>query len=174
MGDRVRVVVATAQTAENIELLRSREPRLDVVFEPSLLGPASDNWMVRHESTPEEQARFDELLDTAEVLFGVPDHSGAALARTVAANPALRWVHTIPAGGGQQVKAAHLDADALARILFTTSAGGHAEPRPPGPPPVPPPGGAGRGSRSRSSPCSAFWPARSCCPTCARRRSGTS
>src|SRR3954447_20512644 len=128
MADRVRVVVATAQTAENIELLRSREPRLEVALEPSLLGPASDNWMVRHQRTPDEQARFEELLDTAEVLFGVPDHSGAALARTVAANPALRWVPPIPAGGGQQVKAAPLDADALARILFTTSAGVHAEP----------------------------------------------
>src|SRR4051795_1315180 len=128
MADPLRVVVATAQTAENIELLRAREPRLDVVFEPSLLGPASDNWMVRHQRTPDEQARFDELLDTAEVLFGVPDHSGAALARTVAANPALRWVHTIPAGGGQQVKAAHLDADALERILFPPSGGVPAEP----------------------------------------------
>ena len=128
MSDRVRVVVATAQTPQNIELLRAREPRLEVVFEPELLGPASDNWMVRHERTPEDQARFEALVDTAEVLFGVPDHSGTALARTVAANPALRWVHTIPAGGGQQVKAAHLDADALARIVFTTSAGVHAEP----------------------------------------------
>jgi phosphoglycerate dehydrogenase-like enzyme len=88
----------------------------------------SDNWMVRHERTADEQTRFEALVDTAEVLFGVPDHSGAALGRTVGANPALRWVHTIPAGGGQQVKAAHLDDDALARILFTTSAGVHAEP----------------------------------------------
>jgi phosphoglycerate dehydrogenase-like enzyme len=128
MPDRLRVVVATAQTPENIELLRAREPRLDVVYEPGLLGPASDNWMVRHERTPEDQVRFEALIDTAEVLFGVPDHSGKALGRTVAANPALRWVHTIPAGGGQQVKAANLDSDALARIVFTTSAGVHAEP----------------------------------------------
>lgn len=126
--ERLRVVVATAQTAENIELLRQREPRLDVVFEPELLGPPSDNWMIRHERTPEEQVRFESILNTAQALFGVPDHSGAALGRTVAANPALRWVHTIPAGGGQQVKAARLDSDALARIVFTTSAGVHAEP----------------------------------------------
>ena len=128
MADRVRVVVATAQTPQNIELLRVREPRVDVVFEPELLGPPSDNWMVRHQRTPADQARFEAVVDTAEVLFGVPDHSGKSLARTVAANPALRWVHTIPAGGGQQVKAAHLEADALARIVFTTSAGVHAEP----------------------------------------------
>jgi phosphoglycerate dehydrogenase-like enzyme len=128
MSDRLRVVVATAQTPANIALLHSREPRLDVVFEPELLGPPSDNWMIRHERTVEEQNRFESLLDTADALFGVPDHSGKSLARTVAANPGLRWVHTIPAGGGQQVKAAGLDADSLARILFTTSAGVHAEP----------------------------------------------
>lgn len=128
MPDSLRVVVATAQTPENIALLRAREPRLDVVFEPELLGPASDNWMTRHQRTPDEQTRFESILDSAEALFGVPDHSGRSLARTVAANPGLRWVHTIPAGGGQQVKAAELDADALARILFTTSAGVHAEP----------------------------------------------
>ncbi len=128
MTDRLRVVVATAQTPANIEMLRAREPRLEVLFEPELLGPPSDNWMIRHERTTQEQSRFEALLDTADALFGVPDHSGRALARTVAANPGLRWVHTIPAGGGQQVRAAELDADALARIVFTTSAGVHAEP----------------------------------------------
>ncbi|HEY4225622.1 MAG TPA: D-2-hydroxyacid dehydrogenase [Pseudolysinimonas sp.] len=128
MSDSLRVVVATAQTPENIELLRAREPRLDVVFEPALLGQASDDWMVRHVRAPDDQAAFESLVDTAEALFGVPDNSGKALGRTVAANPGLRWVHTIPAGGGQQVRAAHLDAHDLARIVFTTSAGVHAEP----------------------------------------------
>ena len=65
MPDPLRVVVATAQTPENIELLRSREPRLEVVYEPSLLGPASDNWMVRHQRTPDEQARFEQTRSTA-------------------------------------------------------------------------------------------------------------
>ncbi|MFC5500896.1 D-2-hydroxyacid dehydrogenase [Lysinimonas soli] len=128
MPDRLRVVVATPQTTENVELLRDREPRLDVVYEPGLLGSPSEDWTVRHLRTRNEQARFDAIIDTAEALFGVPDNSGESLARTVAANPGLRWVHTIPAGGGQQVKAAHLDQDSLTRILFTTSAGVHAEP----------------------------------------------
>lgn len=67
------------------------------------------------------------MLDSAEALFGVPDNSGKALARAVAANPRLRWVHTMPAGGGQQVKSARLSPDELARVTFTTSAGIHAE-----------------------------------------------
>jgi phosphoglycerate dehydrogenase-like enzyme len=128
MPDRLRVVIGTAQNPENVELLRRLEPRLDVVFEPSLLGEASVNWMTRHTRSADDESRFQELVDTAEALFGVPDHSGRSLARTVAANPGLRWVHTIPAGGGQQVKSAQLPQEALDRIVFTTSAGVHAGP----------------------------------------------
>lgn len=125
---RLRAVVATPQTDENVALIREREPRLDLVYEPELLGPPNVDWMVRWDRPAELQPAFESLLDGADALFGVPDHSGTALARTVAANPRLRWVHTIPAGGGQQVKAAHLDPADLARIRFTTSAGVHAEP----------------------------------------------
>jgi phosphoglycerate dehydrogenase-like enzyme len=46
----------------------------------------------------------------------------------VEANPGLRWVHTMAAGGVAQVKAAELSAEQLERITFTTSAGVHAAP----------------------------------------------
>jgi phosphoglycerate dehydrogenase-like enzyme len=128
MTGRVRVVVATPMSTENVELLRRREPRLDVIHDPALAGPARDDWMERFERPADLQAAYEEYVDSAEVLFGVPDQSGRALARTVAANPRLRWVHTIPAGGGQQVRAARLSQADLERILFTTSAGVHAEP----------------------------------------------
>ncbi|HEX7834229.1 MAG TPA: D-2-hydroxyacid dehydrogenase [Pseudolysinimonas sp.] len=128
MTERLRVVVATPISDENLALLRRLEPRLDVVHDAALTGPASDDWMVRFERPPELQPAYEQYVDSAEALYGVPDQSGRALARTVAANPGLRWVHTIPAGGGQQVRAAHLDRAALDRILFTTSAGVHAEP----------------------------------------------
>ncbi|MFT4030658.1 MAG: D-2-hydroxyacid dehydrogenase [Protaetiibacter sp.] len=125
---RLRVVIATPLTPELVGLI-ARDERLEVVWEPGLLADPEIDWMARpKQRTPEEQARYEALLDSAEVLFGVPDQSGRALARTVAANPRLRWVHTIPAGGGQQVKAARLAADELDRILFTTSAGVHATP----------------------------------------------
>ncbi|AYF98401.1 D-2-hydroxyacid dehydrogenase [Protaetiibacter intestinalis] len=128
MTDRLRVVIATPLTRELVELI-TRDERLEVVWEPELLNDPEIDWMVGpRQRTPEDQARYEALLDSAEVLFGVPDQSGRALARTVAANPRLRWVHTIPAGGGQQVRAARLDDAALARILFTTSAGVHATP----------------------------------------------
>jgi phosphoglycerate dehydrogenase-like enzyme len=77
---------------------------------------------------PELQARFEELVDSADALLGAPDSSGTALARTIGANPRLRWVQTIQAGGGQIVKAARLDREALERIVFTTSAGAYSDP----------------------------------------------
>ncbi|HEV7741292.1 MAG TPA: D-2-hydroxyacid dehydrogenase [Pseudolysinimonas sp.] len=124
----LRVVVATPLSSENADLVRRLEPRIDLVHDPELAGPPSDDWMERYDRPARLQAAFEQYVDTAEVLYGVPDQSGTALARTVAANPWLRWVHTIPAGGGQQIRAAHLDRAALDRILFTTSAGVHAEP----------------------------------------------
>ncbi|HWM35010.1 MAG TPA: D-2-hydroxyacid dehydrogenase [Pseudolysinimonas sp.] len=126
--DRLRVVIATPMSPANVDLLRSLEPRIEVIHDPELAGPASDNWMEEYDRPAGLQEAFEAYVDSADVLYGVPDQSGRALARTVAANPGLRWVHTIPAGGGQQVRAARLDEDALQRIVFTTSAGVHAEP----------------------------------------------
>jgi phosphoglycerate dehydrogenase-like enzyme len=125
---RLRVVVATPLSTENAELVRRLEPRIDLIHDPELAGPPSDDWMERYDRPAHLQQAFERYVDSAEALYGVPDQSGAGLARTVAANPGLRWVHTIPAGGGQQIRAAHLDRAALERILFTTSAGVHAEP----------------------------------------------
>ncbi|PZQ89861.1 MAG: hydroxyacid dehydrogenase [Leifsonia xyli] len=125
---RLRVVIATPLEGELVELI-ARDERLEVVWEPTLLSDPAIDWMAGpKQRTPEEQARYEALLDTAEVLFGAPDQSGRALGRTVTANPRLRWVHTIPAGGGQQVKAARLAPEDLERVLFTTSAGVHATP----------------------------------------------
>ncbi|QNO36907.1 D-2-hydroxyacid dehydrogenase [Protaetiibacter sp. SSC-01] len=125
---RLRVVIATPLAADLVELI-ARDERLEVVWEPELLNDPEIDWMVGpKQRTPEEQARYEALLDSADVLFGVPDQSGRALGRTVAANPGLQWVHTIPAGGGQQVRAARLAEADLERIVFTTSAGVHATP----------------------------------------------
>lgn len=128
MTDRLRVVVATPLAPEDADMIREREPRVELVHEPGLLAAPGADWMRRRERDADEQRRYEELLDTAEALYGVPDQSGKALARTVAANPALRWVHTIPAGGGQQVRGARLPEEALERIAFSTSAGVHAAP----------------------------------------------
>lgn len=129
---RLRVAIATPLIPELCDLLVEREPRIEVVVDQDLLPPM--RWPGDHEGdpaftrTPAQQAAFDALVDSADALYGIPDTSPPALARTVAANPNLRWVHTMAAGGGGQIKAAGLDRSALDRIAWSTSAGPHSGP----------------------------------------------
>ena len=126
---RLRMVLATPLDEELCAMFERLEPRVELVRDHSLLPP------MRHPGdhggdpawhrTPAQQVRFDALVDSADALYGIPDVSPDALARTVAANPRLRWVQTMAAGGAAQVAAAQLSAHDLARITFTTSAGVH-------------------------------------------------
>lgn len=131
MPDRLSVFVCTPLPNELCSLVTELEPRIDLVVDQDLLPTM--RWAGDHEGdpsysrTPEQQARFDALCDAAEALYGIPDTKPAALARTVRANPSLRWVHTMAAGGGAQVKASGLTTDEMAPVEFTTSAGAHAD-----------------------------------------------
>lgn len=126
---RLRAVVAVPLPEKLCRLIEDLEPRLEVIRDHSLTHPArwAADWSgdPEHTRSPEEQRAFDAMVDSADVLFGVPDVDGGALARTVAANPRLRWVMTTAAGGGSTVKEADLSRDDLDRIVFTTSAGVH-------------------------------------------------
>lgn len=129
---RVRVVVATPLPEDLCRLVEERVPGVELVRDQALLPPrrwpadfVGDPAFVR---TPPQQARFEALLDGAEVLYGIPDVDPGALARTVAANPGLRWVQVMAAGGGAQVRAAGLAPADLERVVFTTGAGVHAGP----------------------------------------------
>jgi len=128
----LRVVVAVPLSEEHCRLIETLEPRLEVVRDHSLLppmrGPADWSGDPDFVRTPEQQSAFDALVDSADALFGIPDVDASQLARTVKANPGLRWVMTTAAGGGGTVKAAGLDREALDRVVFTTSAGVHGGP----------------------------------------------
>ena len=132
LTDKVRVVIATPLAPELCDRIAAIDPRVEVAVDQELLPPmrhaadfAGDPAWSR---TPEQQARYDALVDSAQVLYGIPDVAPPALARTVGANPHLRWVMTMAAGGGSQVVAAGLPADAFEHIVFTTSAGAHGIP----------------------------------------------
>lgn len=125
----LRAVAAVPLREELCRLIERLEPRVEMVREPDLLppmrGPADWSGDPAFRRTPAEQRRFEELVDSADALFGIPDVDPAALARTVAANPRLRWVMTTAAGGGAQVREAGLAPEALQRVVFSTSAGVH-------------------------------------------------
>jgi phosphoglycerate dehydrogenase-like enzyme len=126
------VAVATPLSEELCARIEAAEPRIELVRDQSLLPPM--RWAADHggdpafSRTPEQQAAFEALLSTADALYGIPEENPAALGAAVHANPRLRWVHTMAAGGGAQVKAADLTAEELARVTFTTSAGVHGAP----------------------------------------------
>jgi phosphoglycerate dehydrogenase-like enzyme len=131
-SERLRVVVATPLAEQLCELIERLEPRIDLIRDQSLYPP------MRHPAdffgdpsfrrTPTQQQEFEDMVDSAEALYGIPDVDPEALRRTADANPGLRWVHTMAAGGGGQVKGAGLREDQLRRIVFTTSAGVHGGP----------------------------------------------
>lgn len=100
--EKLRVVVAKPLANEYVERIAHSDPRIDVVIEPDLLPPM--RWPSDHEGdpafsrTPEQEERFEALVDSADVLYGIPDTKAASLARTVRANPRLAWVQTMAAG----------------------------------------------------------------------------
>lgn len=128
---RLRVVVAAPLAPELCAQLAASEPRIDLIVDQRLLPPmrhpADFSGDPSFRRTPEQQAAYEQLIDSADALYGIPDVDPAALARAVRANPALRWVHTMAAGGGGQVRAAQLTAEELERVTFTTSAGVHGD-----------------------------------------------
>ena len=130
--ERLRVAVATPLSEDLCDLIESTEPRVELVRDQSLLPPmrhpadfSGDPAFTR---TPEQQRRFEALIDGADVLYGIPDVDPHALKRAVEANPRLRWVQVMAAGGGSQVLAAALTREQLERVAFTTSAGVHGGP----------------------------------------------
>jgi len=128
----LRVVVANPLPAELCEKIAQAEPRIDLVVDQTLLPP--QRWPADFDGDPTfrrsdaQQKTFEAMLDSADALYGIPDIDSKALARTVRANPNLRWVQVMAAGGGSQVKDANLTPEELERVTFTTSAGVHAGP----------------------------------------------
>ena len=128
----LRAAIAAPVPPGLTELITSREPRLELLYDPELLPPmrhpADFTGDPAFQRTKAQQYAYEALIDTADVLYGIPDVDGDALRRAVRANKGLRWVHTMAAGGGATVKAAQLTEDELRRVVFTSSAGVHRDP----------------------------------------------
>jgi phosphoglycerate dehydrogenase-like enzyme len=126
----VTVVVATPIEQELVERLRGVDERLEVLYERDLLPPP--RWPSDHagdpswKRTPEQEARFTELVARAEVLFGFPREDPAQIAWAVRTAPGLRFVQATFAGAGQQLAAAQLERADLERIRWASSSGVHA------------------------------------------------
>jgi len=127
--DAITVVLATPLAPELRQLITDVDPRVTLLVDDDLLPP--QRFPGDHSGDPgyhrsaEQQAAFESLLAKADVLYGIPDVDAGLLAKAIAANPKLRWVQTMAAGGGSSVQAAGLSPEQLERVVFTTSAGVH-------------------------------------------------
>jgi phosphoglycerate dehydrogenase-like enzyme len=132
VSERLRVAVVTPLGEELCELVERLEPRVEMLREQELLPPvryaADHSGDPSFRRDPRQQRRFEALIADADALYGIPGEDPAALRPALDSNPGLRWVHTMAAGGGAQVRAARLTEEQLARVVFTTSAGAHAAP----------------------------------------------
>jgi phosphoglycerate dehydrogenase-like enzyme len=126
------VAIAVPLEAEHVERIRAVDPSVTVLYEPELLPP--ERYPADHSGdpgfrrTPEQEERYWQMLDSAQVLYGFPNDDAAGLARIAASNPHLQWIQAMAAGAGGTVKASGLDAGSLGKLKITSSAGVHALP----------------------------------------------
>lgn len=132
MAERLIVVIAVPLEPRLVDTITAADPRVEVVCHPELLPPTrypgdhrgSDDFR----RSDEGERRWQEMIATAEVLFGIPGDSPEGLADAVRRTPGLRWVQATAAGAGQQVGAAGLTAEELRRVTVTSASGVHAVP----------------------------------------------
>ena len=121
---RVRVVITSPLEEDVVRAVADVDPRLDVVYEADLL-PAP-RYPADHALpsvvTDEARARWEGLLDGAEVLF---DFGPLELAPRLASRPRLRWIQATSAGVGQFAARVGLTESA---VTITTASGVHARP----------------------------------------------
>lgn len=119
------VLIASPLEPEHIQRIRGVDPRIELLHDADLLPRpryVSDHTGPATKRTPEQEARFLEMLGRAEVIFDFP--SGHFRDLPVVA-PRLRWLQATSAGIGQAVKRFGLDST---DITFTTASGVHARP----------------------------------------------
>ncbi|PRZ42959.1 phosphoglycerate dehydrogenase-like enzyme [Antricoccus suffuscus] len=128
----VRIVAGVPLSEHLADRIREVDPGVELISDPALF-PATRVLGDHHGPPPgfkrsaDEQARYESLIDSADVLYAVPDGRRSALERAVATNKKLRWIHTQMAGGGAMVASANISDEDLQRVTFTTSAGVHAD-----------------------------------------------
>jgi glyoxylate/hydroxypyruvate reductase A len=122
--NQVKVLIAYRLAPEYVNKIQGVDPRIKVLYEPDLLGEpryATDH-SAPVERTLAQEARWQELLAQAEVMFGFDyTHLHDLLQLT----PRLKWIQGTSTGIGQAVKRFGWDKS---DIVFTTAGGVHPEP----------------------------------------------
>ncbi len=125
-ADKYNILIASYLEPEYVESIRQVDPRLDVIYEPTLLAAPrypADHYGVPNRSS-EQEARWRQLLARADILFDFDPSHRQDLPELA---PRVRWVQSTSAGIGQFVKRMNYDRR-MPNTIFTTASGVHAKP----------------------------------------------
>ncbi len=127
----VDVFIASPLEADFVERIRAGEPRAHVTYAPELLPPprypSDHRGELEFRRSGDDEQRWQQLVNSAEVLFGVPGDTADGLAAAVRSAPGLRWIQGTAAGAGEQLRRAGLSADELRGLTLTSARGVHAQ-----------------------------------------------
>ena len=123
----MRLVIASYIEPHHVDRVRGVDPRLDVVYEPTLLPTpryAADHTGAPFERSPDDEQAWLTHLATADVLFDFDRTHFDDLSERA---PNVRWIQATSAGIGQLVHRLGY-ADTMPDTVFTTASGVHAIP----------------------------------------------
>ena len=121
------VLIASFIEEEQVERIRQVDPKLDVVYEPSLLRPprySADHTGKPVTRTAEKEEEWRKLLAKADIMFDF-DYTNIDSLPELAPN--VRWIQATSAGIGQFVRRTSY-ATRMPNTIFTTASSVHAQP----------------------------------------------
>ncbi len=121
---QTKVLITLPLEAELVNQIQGVDPRVEVLYEPDLLGRPqyATHYNAPIERTPAQEARWQELLAQAEVMFGF-DYTH--LNDLLPLAPRLKWIQGSSTGIGQAVVKFGWDQS---DIVCTTAGGVHSRP----------------------------------------------
>ncbi len=126
-SEKVRVLIASFLEDEHVRRISEVDPRVRVIYEPDLLRPpryAADHTGAAQERTPDQEARWRELLAAADVLFDFDQTHREDLPELA---PNVRWIQSTSSGIGQFVAAMGY-GERMPNTVFTKASGVHGQP----------------------------------------------
>jgi phosphoglycerate dehydrogenase-like enzyme len=122
------VLIASPLDDELARRIAAIDDRIELLYDPAVVPASRYMGDIAGDFAPDPE-RWAELLERAEVIFGIPGSSPRGLVDAIHGGPDLRWVQARNAGAGQQVaQALELDRSAVERVAVTTASGVHAIP----------------------------------------------
>jgi phosphoglycerate dehydrogenase-like enzyme len=123
----LKVLITSYIEPDLVDQIRAVDSRLEVLYEPALLQPPrypADHKGASVERSPEQEARWLELLGQAQVLF---DFDQTHLEDLPEVAPNVRWIQSTSSGIGPFVQRMNYIAR-MPDTVFTRASGVHGQP----------------------------------------------